>query len=87
MCALTGVSSTMEHPETTYLTKAFGLCLLLPILDEQKDFIVSGQFWIKNELQAGLKYVCLIYSFQALTMFGRVATINLKSQWQLISVM
>lgn len=85
MCALIGVSSRMERPGTTYLTKDFGLCLLLPILDEQKHFIVSGQFWIKAELQAGLKYVCLIYSFWALTMFGRVATINLKSQWQLIS--
>lgn len=80
MCALTGVSSRMEHPRTTYLTKGFGLHLIFPILDEQKHFIVSGQCWIKSELQTGLKCMCLICSFQALTMFGRVAIINQKSQ-------
>lgn len=74
------VSSRMEHPRITYPTNGFGLRLLLPILDEQKHFTVSGQCWIKTELQTGLKCVRFIYSFQALTMFGRIATINPKSQ-------
>lgn len=62
------------------LTKGFGLDLLLPILDEQKQIIVSRQCWIKTELQTRLKCICLICSLQALTMFGRVTIINQKSQ-------